>query len=203
MMVSISIFVLITTIGIVNYRKFGNDIFITNLGYDIALSVRKAQSYGINVKEAKGLASGFTYAYGIHFARNNNQNSNQYTLFVDATDELGGGPNLHYDGKVILLDGVVIDESVEVFNLLKQSKITGLCVTVGNSAPDCDVGAIDITFLRPNPNARIVYKKNSPDVYLGPDNVKSATIKITSGDDRQKQVVIYSIGQISVQNVAS
>ena len=54
MMVSVGIFALITTLIMVSGRSFGGSVLLTNLAYDVALSVRRAQTFGINVRADQG-----------------------------------------------------------------------------------------------------------------------------------------------------
>lgn len=181
MMVSIAIFVVITAIAILNYQKFGTDVFISNLGYDIALSIRKAQSYGINVRGTS--SGGFIYAYGIHFTTATN---NSYKLFVDSTPTPA---DQKYTSSA---------EDVETYNLLKGSRIVQLCVTPSSGVENCNVDILDITFLRPNPDA-LIYFHTTSGATGGPAGYNKAKVVIQSAGGRQKQVVIYNIGQISVQ----
>ncbi len=202
MMVSVGIFVLITTVGIVNYRKFGSDIFITNLAYDIALSARKAQSYGINVKESKAtnLSSSFNYGYGLNFAIGPSVDRTTYYLYNDFYPF--GNPNGKYDG-AITENGSTTDEYVEKFKLLKRSVISKICrIPVGNNNEicnnSCDVTKLDITFFRPNPDARIVFTSGA--TTYGTSTNKAARVYIKTPDGREKRIDFYSIGQISVED---
>ncbi len=191
MMVSISIFVMITTIAVVNYRKFGNDVFINNLAYDIALTIRKAQSYGINVRGTS--ANNFSYGYGVHFDIRSSPNpctgvaSNTcYKIFVDS---LPSEPDLQWNNAA---------EDVETFNLLKGSTVSSLCVT-SSSGEDCTVDVLDLVFLRPNPDAHI-YFHTTGGATGGTTGYTSARIVIRAVDGREKSIVVYGIGQISVKS---
>jgi len=195
MMVSISIFVLITLIGVLNYRKFGNDLFITNLGYDMALSIRKAQSYGINVKGYSTNESdeSFDYAYGVHFSVvRGESDSVSYVLFQDnGNGESGGIPNGKYDG----------GEEIETFNLLRGSYISLVCATPSPPQSQSYCGVynglpvnLDITFRRPNPDAVIkINDTSNPNA-----TYKNAEINIASADGMGKVIKVSAIGQISV-----
>ena len=50
LLVSIAIFIIITSVAVWNNSQFNSTILLTDLGYEIALSVRQAQVYGITVK---------------------------------------------------------------------------------------------------------------------------------------------------------
>jgi prepilin-type N-terminal cleavage/methylation domain-containing protein len=54
LMVVLVVFVALTGIMISSQSKFDGTILLNNLAYDIALSIREAQTYGVNVKEFSG-----------------------------------------------------------------------------------------------------------------------------------------------------
>ena len=68
-MVALGIFVIVTAIVFVGNSRFNNTIFLTNLAYDLALTVSRAQSYGINVRPFDGATKPFEVGYGVHFKR--------------------------------------------------------------------------------------------------------------------------------------
>ena len=206
MMVSIGIFVMITTIGVLNYRKFGSDIFISNLAYDMALTFRKAQSYGTNVRETRiGGTGSFDYAYGLHFNIDTASGGakGKYYLFVDAYSPNSSSCTTAAQDAIydeLCLDNTISPPApkdlVETSTLLKNSQITSLCATpVLTGVQDCTIKKLDITYLRPNPDAVI---KNPSSIATEYSN---AEIHITSADAREKKIIIYPVGQISVQSV--
>ena len=66
LLVVIGIIVLVSAAMLANMNKFGGAALTQNLAYDIALSMREAQVYGIAVQNVRGSA-GFTPAYGMYF----------------------------------------------------------------------------------------------------------------------------------------
>ncbi len=78
LMISIGIFMLITGILLANFPSFSSKISLENLAYEIALSIREAQIYGLSVKQFG--TGGFDYGYGIHF---DNTDYNSFILFAD------------------------------------------------------------------------------------------------------------------------
>ena len=70
LMVSISIFVIMTVLLIVKFGNFNQNTNITNLAYDIALTLRTAQTYGMSVQgqaTGAGISPMFQYSYGVAF----------------------------------------------------------------------------------------------------------------------------------------
>jgi len=170
LLVSVVIIVIITSVLAANYEKFDGGIVLTDLAYDIGLSIRKAQIYGLGVKGEEGV---FTYPYGVRF---NTASPQSYILYVDID-----GDRL-YDGD---------PEKVETYRLQSGFTIHRLCVnnttcTTSNSPG----GILDVTFVRPNPDAAI---NNNP-------ANSSATVVIRSSQTTLKKVIIRTTGQISVTN---
>lgn len=187
LLVSISIFVLITALALVNYRRYTNDLVVSNLAYDIALTVRKAQSYGINVR---GFGGNFNYAYGVHFDNPTSVN-NQYKLFVDVNQD--GVYDATTDGS---------SSAIETYTLLQGNKVCKLRYVHHNETQEGDITKLDVTYLRPNPEATIIINGTQllNDPTVSGDYVR---VYISSPEGRQKTIDIYPSGQISVTNPAT
>lgn len=177
MIVTLTIFSLITAVVLARYRDFNGGIVLTNLAYEIAITVRQAQVYGLSVKDAG--ASNFNVRYGIHLTYPTN---NTFALFAD-TDG-----NQIYSGS---------SEIVESINTLQGNTLDNFCGIPISGATECGYGTattlswLDITFLRPNPDA--LFKSSSGTAY------QSATITVKSpASGRTRTITILSTGQISV-----
>ena len=91
LMVVLVIFVALTGIMISSQSKFDGSILLDNLAYDIALSIREAQTYGVNVKEFATSSSPSVFAgYGVNFMKADNKH---YILYSDVNN-----PNYFFDG---------------------------------------------------------------------------------------------------------
>lgn len=132
MVVTVGIFALISTIIIVRNAQFDNETLLQNLAYDIALSVRQAQQFGVNVRASEGVFSG---SYGMHFTAE----SSTYVMFTDI-DEDGA-----YDEPKELL---------ETYTLGRGATIGAIC-DIQVKQDDCAHKQIDIVFRRPDPDAII------------------------------------------------
>ena len=173
LLVSIGIFSVITSIAVFNNAQFNSSILLTNLAYEVALSVRQAQVYGVTVK--KDSEDNFTSAYGVHFDL---ATPTTYFLFQDTNY------NKYYD---------IGDINIETFYLKKGSGITQFCVTPNDSSIACTsdgTSKLDVTFIRPTPDAWI--KKDN-----GASQSK-ADICIVSSQGIKRKVVVENSGQISV-----
>jgi prepilin-type N-terminal cleavage/methylation domain-containing protein len=50
LIISIAVFTLITSAMLVSFSRLQGDVSLTNLAYDTALTIRQAQSYGVQVR---------------------------------------------------------------------------------------------------------------------------------------------------------
>jgi len=166
-MVALGIFVIVTAIVFVGNSRFNNTIFLTNLAYDLALTVSRAQSYGINVRPFDGATKPFEVGYGVYFEKNSHDS---FILFTDVNQN-----NLYSNNE--LLERYIIRRGNYISNLF-----------CGGSPFD----SINITFIRPNPDA-IFYCNGIS------SNASSVRIEVTSPAGIKKNVTIEATGQISVQ----
>ncbi|MEN9405251.1 MAG: hypothetical protein RLY47_210 [Candidatus Parcubacteria bacterium] len=130
MVVTVGIFALISTIVIVRNAQFDNETLLQNLAFDVALSVRQAQQFGVNVRAAEGVFSG---SYGIHF----DAEQSAYFMFTDINE----------DGRY------QSDELLETFTLGRGATIGAICDP--SSKGDCGHKELDVVFRRPDPDAVI------------------------------------------------
>lgn len=176
LLVVTGIFTVITGVVLANNSQFNSSVLLGNAAYDIALSVRQAQVYGLSTKAYSGE---FQVGYGIHF-----QGATQYLLFAD----LDPDRNKRYDPGV--------DQVVEQYTLGRGHTIKQFCGVRSDSTEDCSDGPeqlthLDIGFLRPNPDATVTGD--------GPTPYSSAKIVIQSRADETRTVTIQSTGQMSVK----
>lgn len=177
LVVSVAIFLVITSVILANHSRFSGTLLIENLAYDIALSVRKAQVFGLSVREFETGSDEFNVGYGIHFDSGSN---NTYIFFADRDR------NEKYDGP---------SEIIETFTLRKGNVISQFCGTLANGMEKCssaDISFLDIIFERPNPDA-IIKSNILDDIYA------SAKITVMSPQGTMWNINTVITGQISVQ----
>ena len=174
LLVSIGIFMLITTMAVMNHAQFNSSVLLTNLAYEVGLSIRQAQVYGITVKQTD--AAKFESGYGIHFDLDDPKT---YILFEDFKSSASAIEASHtYD---------VGDSDIETFRIQKGNRVSGIYID-----GDTDSRAeVDITFIRPNPDAYIKYSGDS-----GLHNKAEICLKSPQGTARK--VIVENTGQISV-----
>lgn len=176
MLITISIFVVITSIVLTSHSKFSGNILVGNLAYDIALSVRQAQVYGLSVREFSAGSGEFDIGYGVHFDKDT---PTFYILFADRNDDS-------------LYNGV--SEIVEVFNIKNGYGVSRFCAVVSSGTEECTPSTIrflDIVFKRPDPEANI--SSNT-----GIKRYNKAEITVSSPQGQERVISIWGTGQISV-----
>lgn len=180
-LVTISIFMVITGIILTRYKDFSGGIVLSNLAYEIAITIRQAQVYGVAVKNA----SGFNYPYGVHFS---NTFGNSFVLFADVDLPSNG-----YDDT---------SEIIETLTTRQGNTIDNFCAVTVSDITKCStditspLSSLDITFLRPDPDAKFR-------TYIGAvtdTNYKEATITVKSPKTEKIKIIkVRSTGQISVE----
>jgi len=174
LLVAVSIFIIISTVVLANHSRFNSSVLLGSLAYDIALSIREAQVFGVSVRQYD---SGFQVGYGIRFS-----DSASYVFFVDTN------ANQQYD------EGV--DSIVRTYALGRGHAITQFCGVTTAGVEQCsDDGSpitfLDVVFFRPDPDA--IISSNNPGIY------SSGSVTVSSPAGETRSVEIASTGQISVK----
>ncbi len=189
LLVVVAIITIVSAVILANNNKFGGAALLQNLAYDVALSVREAQVYGISVKQTS--AGTFNSGYGMHFDITTLQNSETYHLFADVA--LSG---IYMSGEDVSPSPYAIGQGFYIYKL---------CATPANGAEDCTPTKLDILFIRPEPDACISINGASQvnGSYVCSFTYTGARIVLTSPRGDFMDVIIYSNGQISVQSDAN
>jgi len=170
LMVTISIFTIISIGLFINYPKFREGLSLKRTAQEIALTVREAQVSAISVKEFDGKFPG----YGVHFSVNS---PDSFILFVDldGNGEYSGGPEKEKEIKIKTTD--------IIYKLCVGEKTI--------PTPDCSLSEFNIVYYRPGP--KVVFKGGGVD-YSNHD----LEVIIKSSAGVEKQVTIWPTGQIEV-----
>ena len=156
LIIVIGILTLVSTVTIVKHTGFNSSIVLSSLAYDIALSIRQAQVFGLAVRGYEDEASGditFDTGYGVHFDRSTPKS---YILFADRDRDF------NYNA--------LIDGDVDVFTIGRGNFIGEFCVENSSgvllcaSDPINPITYLDIIFDRPEPEA--IIKTNIPGTYI-------------------------------------
>lgn len=188
LLVTISIFVILTGVVLFSQSKFNSTILLTNLAYDTALTVRQAQTFGINIKNF-AVASGNNVTdnfkpYGVHFDLNSPKS---FILFSD----LNEGSDSVFNGTVLSTCDVTVG-CVSRYNITRGNAILDLCYD-----DVCgELESVDILFKRPNPDAIITAKKKDGGSV---SSLSKITIKLGIPEgENVREVVVQPNGLIYV-----
>ncbi len=207
------IFVIVTGIILANYSRFSSSIVLENVAYDIALSIRQSQTYGMIVREF-GTGTGIFPAYGTYFYSGGN-GASEFYIFADTE----GADNKIYDNGPGCILGVT-NECFDKLTLQNTYKIYTVCgnlkednislpndpartvddlaneIGVGKNCGDYD--SVNITFTRPNPDALIKAHrvgKDADDFEI----LNDVEIIVASPRGDIRSVVVWNTGQISIE----
>ena len=181
MMVVVGIIILITGLTLANNNRFGGQVQLQNLAYDMALSVRQAQAFGTSVQR---FGTTFGAAYGMHFQNDATAGAAEYVLFADALTPSNG----LYDCPS---PGTAQCELVQSTVVTRGYKINDLCATNASGGEQCGLENLDITFLRPEPDAYIRSR--------GISGISaSGRIQLISPKGDTDNIIVNANGQVSV-----
>lgn len=214
MIVVLAIFGLLSSVTLYNYGDFDRNITVTNLAYELALTIREAQSYSLSVKSEKG---NFRINYGVSFFLDGSTNANQ--SFVFFADKSGADRNgiCHNDSGDLSISAnettcsysncTPSHECISSKLLSRNTIIKRVCalstISTETSAMDYTTGLckgtdtteLAITFERPDVDA-IIYAKDGSTLS---NNYTEAAILLEATNGSQRAVVVRNNGQISVE----
>lgn len=225
LMVTITIFIMITSITLTNYPRFSNKLSLDLLAQDIALSVRQAQISGASVlgsKSKEGEEARVFKAYGVHFEapRSEDDNAYPYLIFADLINPPGiyqyDGPSTYGFTTELACNQPKLSDlafSNQPNECLQRLIVTGfnkvkfICKNFEDGAPedrvkncqddpDRQLSWLDIVFVRPNLDAKFA-------VGIPPEkdpSISNVGIVLESPQgEYRKTVVVWKTGQISVE----
>ena len=173
LMVVTGILVVITSLILANNTRFGGAVLLENLAYDIALSVRRAQVYGIAVQRFG--TDDFSAGYGVNFTL---ATPAVYILFADKENGIYDTGN---------------SELVESVSIQGGYKIVDLCATSPSRPSEtCGLSSLDILFKRPEPDAFI---------RAGGNLQEKARIILESPRGNRTSIIVEASGQIAVEKI--
>ena len=177
LMVVIGIMGIIASVSLFNYSSFNSELALTNLAYEIALTVREAQIFGGSVKvSGTGSGGSFDLAYGVYFDKSL---PNQFISFIDRNE------NMKYDA----------GEETSKHSLSRGNTIAEICrIKQSDNLNQCGENFAHVTFLRPSLDARIELNNQNPPF-------KGVVVTLKAPDGKTRAIGIQKTGQISVEGV--
>lgn len=162
MLIVLAIIGIVTAVVVTGQHSFERSAILTNTTYDIALSIREAQTYGFSGKSATNVITAKTgkYAYGVDF---NMATPNTYRLFADnGTPSLAiachkrsiiqNSPDQKYGD--CYFSKVSGDKVINKYIINNNIIISQICVSSPPATTVCSSSSgqwqLDISFTRPN-----------------------------------------------------
>ena len=154
LLVVISIFLVISSVAIFNYGGFRSSVSLQNLTDDIALSIRKAQSFAIG---ARAVGGDFYGSYGIHFSSNPTAQSLTASnkSFLMFSVPFGSSDKRYVVGTGSCGDST--NKCIELFSITTADMIK--TITINDNSQTLGSGEyLDVVFTRPDPRAYFCYR---------------------------------------------
>ena len=179
LMVTVGIFVFMTALLLAKYNGYYSGTIFKNQAYDVAITLRQAQSFGISVKADPGNVNSpsFSAAYGVSFPGTNVTGFELRAYSGTPTSGFTEGA-LEKDYK--LKYGAYFDKFI---------------LTQDGSTNPSYADSVYVVFQRPNPEAIICPKINGS---VTCNFYKYLELVMKSQDGKTKSIKINSSGQISI-----
>lgn len=174
LIVVLSIFAVMTSVVLFNYRDFQTKVDIKNLASDIALKIVEAQKSSLSGKlPSQSYGPDWKPSYGVYF---DTTASKQFIYFADLNN----------------LNGYEAGETLDTISITKGNSISRIDSYTSAILTQQIVNPLSITFKRPD--SRAVFSSNG--LLSGFDYVQ---ITITSPDGATKAFIkVYQSGRIQV-----
>jgi len=177
LIVVMAIATVIMTVIAIQQNSWNDRLSVSTQAYDLALTIRQAQIYGLGVREDTSGSGGdkFNVGYGVYFDNNNTR----YIYFVDRNE------NQRYDSGE-LLETKIFTRGVIIKDVCGSSR----CIYTGGGS----LRKASILFFRPEPKANINLLTNGGNWADNPP----ITIKLQSIGGKIFSVKVEANGQVSI-----
>jgi type II secretory pathway pseudopilin PulG len=202
LLVVVGIVAIVSSVVLFNYSNFSTNVSLRNLAQEMALTVRKGQSYATSVQYIQGSGGSTTLypAYGIAFSTASLvsdqavPSQKRFILFADANT------NGRYDRGTGAC-GSATTECLEGFGITTPDTIVEICNLEPYTCYTTGGGdSMIVTFNRPSPNANIcVIPGSSSSCLGGTSGVAGGGVKVRSAKGLTQLIRVWNTGQISVQ----
>lgn len=203
-MVVAGIIIVISSVVLTSNGSFNKTLILANTAYDIALTLRSAETYGLGSRIAPGGVA--NAGYGLNFK---SATPGSFTLFADIYPPSSSSSRCHQAADPSAPDARPGDcayeadrgERVTDYNLGNGITVSNFCARAsgGWSCANAHDGygggltSLDIVFARPNPEAYISVNG----LYSALFRVTQACLTISSPQDSKRFISILTSGQIT------
>lgn len=199
MVVVLAIGAILIAVVIFNYKDADSALIMRNLAYEVSLTVRQAQTYGLGVKESSEENDAFDHAYGVQFTHPTaNVFNDTFYLFSDIYNDTSDKEyrcnQSDSSGACTSAGG---DEVIDALSLTRQITFQSMCghLLSDGSSVCTNSGSnnvVNISFKRPNPDAVITLGTST--------RLADVTLRLVGQNGSTVDVYVNTAGQISVQN---
>ena len=206
LLVVLAIIVILSAIVLTSQSTFNKTIVLANTAYDVALTLRATETYGIGNRAVGSTAN---VGYGLDFQ---NTTPKSFTLFADVYPAIGStGPFCHApigpaSGPGAVPGNCVYDqgqgEKVTDYTLGNGITINDFCgYSPTNQSWSCansgnqKLAKLDIVFSRPNPDPSIMMNDSSQGG--GPVPASIACLVLSSSSGGSRYVSVTASGEIT------
>lgn len=192
MMVVLGIFAVVSGIILFNYRSFRTNTTVNTVSQEIALTVRKAQSYALGLQASGVLASLPVKGYGVRFE---STRPDQITFFA----ELSPADNQYTTTANLCGTPGLGEECIEYYKIDTGDKIEELIINSDVIKLTDPLSSVDVIFKKPSGD--VIFCVHSTVYPLCSSTtstpVSTFDIVLVSQDGVRKSVHIFGNGQIS------
>ncbi|MBU6214577.1 type II secretion system GspH family protein [Patescibacteria group bacterium] len=193
LLVVLGIIGIITVIAMVNQGTFNKTLILANTAYDVALTIRSAEGFGISSRFA---SSNPNVAFGLHFVRGNG-NTSTFFIFADTAGgqscNAGSLPTCR-PGDGAYTDGA--DVRYQTYTLGNNITIDKFCDTDSGQCSTDAVNTLDISFARPNMVTTVVVNGDTS------HKDTSACLRLTAPQGNSRYIKVSASGLINVNYTA-
>ena len=192
LIITVSIVSIIMTVILFNYGTFTDNLALSSAAQEVAIAIRQAQTYGLNVKEVS-VGSGQFTCYGVYFDPTDSSTNKRYVLFADKILPGLFCGDKKYDPTVDC--GAIGTECIEQFNFRNGVIISS--IDSSSCGPISSARTLDVIFTRPNPDADINFFNNGGNAVCQTE--LNGKVILTSPKGKTITINIENTGQVSIQ----
>lgn len=202
LIVVLGIIGVLSTVVVTSHASFSKTILLSSTAYDIALTIRNAQNFGLGSR----VTTGSIYkneGYGVHFT----PASSSFILFADRNAPTTHYQNCHPSRDVSAPDAVPGNCAYDAGELVQEYKLGngmkfrkihwyGAPYEIASTAfGHAENGAIDIVFARPNndPFVTVDYGQGTREGTLA-----NVCIELESPQKNMRAIMVMISGEVSV-----
>lgn len=179
--VTVSIFLIISTIILANYPAFSQRLALNRTAQEIALSFRKAQTFALAVRGFEAQFKG----YGVWFEREKNDTFVFFADFNPEDQQFSHGPI----GEDFCEAN---NECIDEFLIQTSARIADLCKNQGVDGWTCGLDSVEVVYTRPDPI--ITLRANG-----ATGDVSNIGIVVRSPRGVERIIVVWSTGQVTIE----